>query len=50
MLPQIGYVRHWRGTLYLRGAAVHRRCQLPPKGLGTNKTVEAKASLWAGLA
>ena len=28
------------GTLYLR-AAIHRRCQRPPKGLGTNKTVEA---------
>ena len=26
--------------LYLR-AAVHRRCQRPSKGLGTNKTVEA---------
>ena len=23
--------------------AVHRRCQRPPKGLGTNKTVEARA-------
>ena len=28
-------LRHWRGTLYLR-AAVHRRGQCPPKGLGTN--------------
>ena len=28
------------GTLYLR-AAVHRRGQRPPKGLGTDKTVEA---------
>ena len=27
------------GTLYLH-AAVHRRCERPPKGLGTNKTVE----------
>ena len=33
-------LRHWRGTLYLR-AAVHRRGQRPPKGLGTNKTAEA---------
>ena len=30
------WLRHWRGTLYLR-AAVHRRGQRPPKGL----TVEA---------
>ena len=29
----------WRGNLYLR-AAVHRRGQRPPTGLGTNKTVE----------
>ena len=29
------WLRHWRGTLYLR-AAVHRRGQRPPKGLGTN--------------
>ena len=28
------------GTLYLR-AAVHRRGQRPPKGLGINKTAEA---------
>ena len=34
-----GY-HHWRGTLCLR-AAVHRRCPRPPKGLGTDKTVEA---------
>ena len=33
------WLRHWRGALYLR-AAVHRRCQRPPKGLGTKKTVE----------
>ena len=31
------WLRHWRGTLYLR-AAVHRRCQGPPNGLGTNNT------------
>jgi len=29
-----------KGTLYLR-AAVHRRGQRPPKGSGTDKTVEA---------
>ena len=29
-----------KGTLYLR-AAVHRRGQRPPKGLGTDKAVEA---------
>ena len=29
-----------KGTLYLR-AAVHRRGQRPPKGSGTEKTVEA---------
>ena len=34
------WLRHWRGTLYLR-AAVHWRSQRPPKGLGTDKTVEA---------
>ena len=34
------WLRHWRGTLYLR-AAVHRHGQCPPKGLGTDKTVEA---------
>ena len=33
-------LRHWRGTLYLR-AAVQRRGQRPPKGSGTNLTVEA---------
>ena len=33
------WLRHWRGTLYLR-AAVHRRSQRPPKGSGTNMTVE----------
>ena len=31
---------HWKGTLHLR-AVVHRRCRRPPKGLGSNKTVEA---------
>ena len=37
------WLRHWRGTLHLH-AAVHRCCQHPLKGLGTNytnKTVEA---------
>ena len=34
------WFRYWRGTAYLR-AAVHRRSQRPPKGFGTNKTVEA---------
>ena len=34
------WLRHWRGTLYLR-ASVHRRGQRPPKGSGTNMTVEA---------
>ena len=34
------WLRHWRGTLCPR-AAVHQRCLRPPKGLGTNKTVEA---------
>ena len=34
------WLRHWRGTIYLR-AAVHRRGQRPPKGSGTNMTVEA---------
>ena len=29
------WLRHWRGTLYLR-AAVHRRGQRSPKGLGTD--------------
>ena len=31
------WLRHWRGTLYLR-SAVHRRGQRPPKGSGTNHT------------
>ena len=32
--------RLWRGIPYL-SASVHQRCQhYPPKGLGTNKTVE----------
>ena len=34
------WLHHWKGTLYLR-AAVHRRGRHPPKGLGTNMTVEA---------
>ena len=34
------WLRHWRGTLYLR-AAVHQRGQRLPKSLGTDKTVEA---------
>ena len=34
------YLRHGRGTLYLR-AAVQRRGQRSPKGSGTNMTVEA---------
>ena len=34
------WLRHLRGTLHLR-AAVHRRGQRPPKGFGTDKTVEA---------
>ena len=33
----IGYATEGRGTLYLR-VTVHRRCQRPPKGLGTNHT------------
>ena len=33
-------LHHWRGTLHLY-AAVHQCCQRPPKGLGSNKTVEA---------
>ena len=37
-LPDI--VTPLKGTLYLR-AAVHRRGQRPPKGSGTEKTVEA---------
>ena len=36
---RLGYATEW-GTLYLR-AAVQRRCQRPPKGLGTSKTVDA---------
>ena len=31
------WLRHWRGTVYLR-AAVHQRCQRPPKGVGTSHT------------
>ena len=31
------WLRHWRGTLYLR-TAIHRRGQRPPKGLGANQT------------
>ena len=34
------WLRHWSGTPSLR-APVHRRRDRPPKGLGTNKTVEA---------
>ena len=34
------WLHHCRGTFHLR-AAVHRRCQRPPKGLSTDKTVEA---------
>ena len=34
------WLPHWRSILYLR-AAVQRRGQRPPKGSGTNKTVEA---------
>ena len=33
-------LHHWRGTLYLH-AAVQRHGQCPPKGSGTNMTVEA---------
>ena len=41
------WLRHWRGTLYLR-AAVHRRGQRPPKGSDTDiKTVEAAYSAQA---
>ena len=36
---RFSYATEW-GTLYLR-AAIHRRGQRPPKGLGTDKTVEA---------
>ena len=43
------WLRHWRGALNLQGFerfeefywSVHCRCRRPPKGLGTNKTVEA---------
>ena len=35
-----GYATQGAFDLYLR-AAVHRRGQRPPKGLGSNKTVEA---------
>ena len=35
--PSLIWLRRWRGTLYLR-AAVYRRGQRPPKGLGTNHT------------
>ena len=38
--PSQIWLCQWRGTLYLR-AAVHRRGQRPPKGSGTNMTVEA---------
>ena len=38
-LPQVK-LRQGSGTLYLR-AAVQRRGQRPPKGSGTDKTVEA---------
>ena len=31
------WLHHWRDTLY-HCAAVHQRCQRPPKGLGTNET------------
>ena len=34
------WLRHWRGTLFLR-TAVYRLCQHLPKSVGTNKTVEA---------
>ena len=32
------WLHHWRGTLCLRGAAVHQRGRRPPKSLGTNHT------------
>ena len=35
--PAHKVLRHWRSTLHIR-AAVHRGCQRPPKGLGTNET------------
>ena len=38
------WLRHWRGTLYLR-AAVQWRGQRPPKGSGTNMIVEAQARM-----
>ena len=37
------WIRHWRGTLYLR-TSVHRRCQRSPKDLGARKTVDNIAS------
>ena len=37
---RFSYATEGRGTLYLC-AAVHRRGQRPPKGSGTNMTVEA---------
>ena len=37
---RIGYA-HRRGTLYLR-AAVHRRCQRPPKGLDCESSIASK--------
>ena len=42
ILPEV--VTPLKGTLYLR-ASVRRRCQHPPKGLGTSKTVEASQRL-----
>ena len=40
-LPPNSRIRYaTEGALYLC-AVVHRRCQRPPKGLSTNKTVEA---------
>ena len=38
-----GWLCHWRDTLYLR-TADPQRGQRPPKGLGTNQTVEAPQS------
>ena len=38
--PRTGYATEGARTFYLR-AAVHRHGQRPPKGLGTDKTVEA---------
>ena len=34
------WLRHWRGTFYLRTAV--QRCQRPPKGLDTSKIVKKK--------